>query len=129
MNNSNEDFALAPQGFYRDFGISSAPNYQQLTGLFLTTPWPKYRDPVGQVITPSGYTNSSLDVRGKVGGTGVFASVSNLQQQGAITDLQGFVRNSARINVDQRFGDRVSANINSYFAETTDHASAHDGPA
>jgi TonB-linked SusC/RagA family outer membrane protein len=126
VNNSGEDFSLPPQLFRGDFGISSAPSYQDLTGGFLVTPWPEYRDPVGQVITPSGYSNSTLDMRGKVGNTGVYASIANSQQQGAITELEGFTRNSARINVDQRFGDRISGNINSYYSETSDHASQLD---
>jgi hypothetical protein len=122
INNNADDFSLPPQRFLGDFGISSAPNYQELTGLFLATPWPDYRDPVGQVITPQGYSNSTIDMRGKINNTGVYASVANLQQQGAITQLEGFTRNSARINVDQRFGDRISGNINSYYSESTDHA-------
>jgi TonB-linked SusC/RagA family outer membrane protein len=126
VNNSGEDFSLPPQRFRGDYGISSAPSYEALTGSFLTTPWPQMRDPVGQIVTPSGYSNTTLDMRGKVGNTGVYASVGNLQQQGAITDLEGFIRNSGRINVDQRFGDRISANISSYYSETTDHASQLD---
>jgi TonB-linked SusC/RagA family outer membrane protein len=126
INNSGEDFSLPPQLFLGDFGISSAPNYQALTGQFNVSPWPRYRDPVDQLITPSGYSNSTLDMRGKVGNTGFYASVANSQQQGAITGLEGFTRNSGRVNVDQRFGDRISGNINSYYSETTDHAAHLD---
>lgn len=126
INNNADDFSLPPQRFKGDFGISSSPNYAALTGTFLTTPWPEYRDPVNQLVTAQGYSNSTLDMRGKVGNTGVYASVANLQQQGAITQLEGFTRNSARINVDQRFGDRISGNINSYYSETTDHAAQLD---
>ena len=97
INNDGQDYSLAPQLFYHDFGISSAPNYQALTGLYLTTPWPTMRDPVGQVVTPSAYANTNMDIRGKVAGTAVFASLSNLKQQGAITYLDGFSRNSARV--------------------------------
>jgi TonB-dependent SusC/RagA subfamily outer membrane receptor len=71
INNNADDFSLPPQRFLGDFGISSAPNYQELTGLFLATPWPDYRDPVGQVITPQGYSNSTIDMRGKINNTGV----------------------------------------------------------
>ncbi len=126
INNSGEDFSLPPQLFLRDFGIASAPNYQQLTGQFLVTPWPHNRDPVGQLVTPSAYSNSTLDMRGKVGGTGVYASVANLSQEGAIRALPGFNRNSARINVDQRFGDRVSGNVNTYYSESIDHGAQLD---
>ena len=126
INNSGQDYALPPQLFLRDFGVSSAPNYQALTGLYLTTPWPVMRDPIGQVVTPSAYANTNVDMRGKVAGTSIFASLSNLKQQGAITFLDGFSRNSARVNIDQRFGDRLSANINSYFSQTVDHAAQLD---
>lgn len=126
INNSGEDFSLPAQLFMGDFGISSAPNYQQLTGLYLTTPWPQMRDPVAQIVTPSGYANTNIDMRGKVANTGVFASLSNFKQQGAVTYLQGFARNSARLNIDQRFGDRISGNINSYYSSVVDHASNFD---
>jgi TonB-linked SusC/RagA family outer membrane protein len=126
INNSGEDFSLPSQRFLRDFGIGTAPNYAALTGLYLTTPWPHLRDPVGQVVSPSNYANTNVDVRGKVGNTGIYASLSNFIQQGAIKFLPGFTRNAARVNVDQRFGDRISANVNSYYASTIDHASNFD---
>ncbi|HEV7836575.1 MAG TPA: TonB-dependent receptor plug domain-containing protein, partial [Gemmatimonadaceae bacterium] len=126
INNSGEDFSLPPQKFLRDFGIAAAPNYAQLTGLYLVTPWQHLRDPVGQVVSPSKYANTNLDMRGKVGNTGVYASLSNLVQEGAIKFLPGFTRNAARVNVDQRFGDRISANVNSYYSQTIDHAANFD---
>lgn len=126
VNNSGEDFSLAPQLFLQDYGISSAPPYESLTGLFLTSQWPSYRDPVGQVVTPSAYANTNVDVRGKVNNTGVYASVSNFTQQGAVKFVDGFVRNSARVNVDQRFSDRLSANINSFYSQEVDHGSHLD---
>ena len=126
INNSGEDFSLPPQKFLRDYGIGLAPNYGALTGTFLVTPWPIMRDPVAAAVSPSKYANSSLDMRGKVGNTGVYASISNLVQEGAVTFLPGFTRNSARVNIDQRFSDRVSANINSYYSQTIDHAANFD---
>ena len=126
INNSGEDFSLPPQKFLRDFGIGVAPNYAALTGLYLVTPWQHLRDPVGQVVSPSKYANTNLDMRGKVGNTGVYASLSNFVQEGAIKFLPGFTRNSARVNVDQRFGDRISANVNSYYGQTIDHGANFD---
>lgn len=121
VNNSGEDFALSPQLFLQDAGISSTPPYESLTGLFQVTKWPHYRDPVGQVVTPSAYSNTNLDLRGKVNNTGVFASLSNLTQQGAVKFVDGYVRNSARVNVDQQFNDRLSATINSFYSQEVDH--------
>jgi len=126
INNSGEDFSLPPQKFYHDFGIGLAANYAALTGLYLVTPWPHLRDPVNQAVSPSQYANSNIDMRGKVGNTGVYASISNFVQEGAVKFLPGFTRNSARVNVDQRFGDRISANVNSYYSQTLDHASNFD---
>jgi TonB-linked SusC/RagA family outer membrane protein len=126
INNSGEDFSLPPQLFLRDFGIASAPTYNQLVGTFLTTRWPLMRDPVDQVVTRSAYTNTNVDMRGRVGNTGIYASLSNLNQQGAVELLGGFRRNSARVNVDQRFGDRITANVNSYYSQVQDQASIFD---
>lgn len=121
INNDGLDYSLDPQQFLGDLGFASQPTYEQLTGTFDVTPWPILRDPVGQLITSAPYVNSSVDVRAKVNNTGVYASIGNLSQQGAVQYMGGFVRNSARVNVDQRFGDRLSANLNSYFSQKIEH--------
>ena len=128
INNSGEDFSLSPQVFLGDIGISAAPTYERMTGTYMVTPWPLLRDPVGQLVTSAPFANSSIDMRAKINNTGVYASIGNLTQQGAVQFLGGFVRNSARVNVDQRFGDLVTANINSYYSQTVDHgAQFEDG--
>lgn len=126
INNDGLDYSLPPQAFLRDFGIASAPNYDQLTGLYQVTQWPTVRDPVAQLVTSSAYANTNIDMRGKVNKTGVYASLSNFVQQGALQYAGGFVRNSARVNVDQSFSDRLSGSINSYYSTTIDHASQLD---
>ena len=126
INNSGEDFSLAPQQFLGDIGIGSAPSYEEMTGTYMATSWPLVRDPVGQLTTAAAFANSSVDMRAKLNNTGVYASIGNLTQQGAVQFLGGFVRNSARVNVDQRFGDRVTANINSYYSQTIDHGAQFD---
>ncbi len=127
INNSGEDFSLPPQQFLGDLGFASAPSYDQMTGTFMATPWPVLRDPVGQLTTAATYANSSLDVRAKVNDTGVYASLGNLTQQGPVQFIGGFLRNSARVNVDQRWGERFSANINSYYSQTVDHGAQLEG--
>jgi len=126
VNNSGEDFSLPPQLFLRDYGIASAPNVDNLVSVFQTTQWPTMRDPVAQVVTPSRYANTNIDMRGKVNNTGVYSSLSHFVQQGAVEFLPGFTRNSARVNIDQRFTDRISANVNSYYSSSVDHASIFD---
>jgi TonB-linked SusC/RagA family outer membrane protein len=121
INNDGLDYSLPPQQFLGDLGFASAPTYEQMTGTYDVTPWPVLRDPVRQLITSAPYANSSVDVRAKVNNTGVYASIANLSQQGAVQYMGGFVRNSARVNMDQRFGDRFSANLNSYYSQSIDH--------
>jgi TonB-linked SusC/RagA family outer membrane protein len=124
INNSGEDFALTPQQFIGDLGFASAPTYERMTGTYEVSPWPVLRDPVGQLTTSAPYVNSSLDVRAKANETGVFASLGNLTQQGAVRYIGGFTRNSARVNVDQVLGSKVTANINTFYSQTTDHNNA-----
>lgn len=121
INNNGEDFSGSPQQFLGEAGFASAPPYDQMTGNFIVSPWPLMRDPVAQMITPGTFANSSVDMRGKVANTGVYASIGNLVQQGPVQFMGGFVRNSARVNVDQRFGDRISANINTFYSQVVDH--------
>ena len=121
INNDGLDYSLPPQQFLGDLGFASAPTYEQLTGTFDVTPWPILRDPVRQLITSAPYAQSSVDVRAKVNNTGVYASIANLSQQGAVQYMGGFLRNSARVNMDQLFGDHFSANLNSYYSQTIDH--------
>ncbi|CAN5228522.1 hypothetical protein BH23GEM2_BH23GEM2_14270 [soil metagenome] len=128
-NNGPETFARPPQQFLQDFGISNTPSYEQLTGLYFATPFPIVRDPVGQMVTPQAFVNSNLDLRGRINNTGVFASVSNLVQEGAIRHLPGFTRNSARINVDHSFTDKLSTSINTFFSQNRDHAAQFDETA
>jgi TonB-linked SusC/RagA family outer membrane protein len=128
INNSGEDFSLSPQQFLGDLGFASAPTYERMTGTYETTPWPVLRDPVSQLTTNAAYVSSSLDMRAKVNNTGVYASAANLTQQGPVQFIGGFVRNSARVNVDQRFGDRVSMNINTFFSQSVNHGANIDAP-
>ncbi|HEY4953356.1 MAG TPA: TonB-dependent receptor plug domain-containing protein, partial [Gemmatimonadaceae bacterium] len=124
INNSGEDFSLTPQQFIGDLGFASAPTYERMTGTFEVTPWPLVRDPVAQLTTSSPFVNSSVDMRAKVNDTGVFASLGNLTEQGAVRFIGGFTRNSARVNVDQLLGSKVTANINTFYSQTIDHDNA-----
>jgi TonB-linked SusC/RagA family outer membrane protein len=126
INNSGEDYSLPPQLFRNDFGIASAPNYDALTGVYQVNTWPVMRDPVGAVVSPSGYMNSNVDMRGKINNTSVYGSVGNSIQQGAVAFLTGYRRNSARVNVDQRFSDRISASLNTFYAQTREDAAQFD---
>lgn len=128
INNSGQDFSNPGQLVKNDIGIGSPPtdSYNQLTGLFQSSRWPKMNDPLGKLVSPSAYINTNLDMRGKVNNTGFYGSVGNSTQQGAIMELNGYKRNSARLNVDQRFNDLVTANLNTFYSQSTEDGSQFD---
>jgi TonB-linked SusC/RagA family outer membrane protein len=128
INNSGEDFSNPAQLFKNDYGIGAPPTdtYNQLTGVYQTTRWPQMRDPLGTVITNSGYANTNVDMRGKVANTAFYGSLGNSIQQGAIEGLDGYRRYSARLNVDQRINDKLSANLNTFFSQTREDGGQFD---
>ena len=81
INDQPEDYALPPQNFRYDAGIARVAPYDQLTGLFQVNSWAKTYDPVGQVVSPSAFANTNVDVRGRAGTTAVYASVCGLRFQ------------------------------------------------
>ena len=127
INEVAQPDALPPANFRYDAGIARAPGYGQLTGQFQVNQFNVSRDPLGQVITPNGFANTNVDVRGRVGSTGVYGSVSNLTQQGAITYVGGYYRNSVRANIDHRWGDRLSLGLQSFYSTQRDAGANQDG--
>ncbi len=83
-------------------------------------PWPgQTYNAVRQLTTQQLYNESSLDVTGRVGGTQFYASGSNLTQEGAIRFLQGFQRNTFRLNVDQVVGTNFNLAFRSQYTRST----------
>lgn len=111
--------ALAPYNFERDGGIGLALTKPELRGLFQVNPWPKRYNPMDATVTNNQYQNTNIDVVGRFGGTGIFASVSNLTHEGAIKFLNGYKRNSVRANVDQSVGDAWNMQLQTFYARGT----------
>jgi len=105
VNSTPGDAALDPVNFRYDGGIARGPAYQELTGLFQVNSWPRTYNVIDQVVTPSAFSNTNVDLRGRVGRTGFYGSLNNFVQQGAFAFLRGYQRNSARLNLDQNFLD------------------------
>lgn len=117
INNAPGDVALSAPGFPVDPGATLSGNV--LRQRFQLNPWPGTTyNAVDQVITPHLYNESSVDVTGRFGGTRFFASSSNLVQQGAIRFLNGFDRQSFRLNVDQVIGDRWNLSLRSFYSRS-----------
>jgi hypothetical protein len=116
VNEVSTAAALTPTTLLGDFGIGNPTQYGFLTGQFQTGRYNQTRDVIDQFVTSSAFTNSNVDLRGRVGSTGVYGSVSNLTNQGSIRYLGGYNRNSARANIDHRFGDRLSLGLQTFYS-------------
>ena len=116
VNEQGGDFALTPYPFTNDFGISNTPPRSHLKGYFQTGLWPVTFNPVDAAVTPGLYNQTNVDMQGRFGNTGFFASVSHQLEEGAIIGIEGDRRSSARINLDQSIGDDWNVQLTSYFA-------------
>jgi TonB-linked SusC/RagA family outer membrane protein len=118
INNQATDWAGAPPGLPIDPGatINGSPLRQR----FQVTPWPgQTYNAVRQVVNDHPYTQNSIDMTGRFGGTRFFASAANLTEQGAIRYLQGFARNSFRANVDQAVGSQWNVSVRTFYSRSS----------
>ncbi len=108
--------AQTPQLFLNDGGIGLTPSFGILTGAFQTGRWNQTRNVLADFVTPNMFANSNVDVRGRIGNTGVYGSVSNLTNQGSLRYLGGYYRNSVRANIDQRWRDNLSLALQTFYS-------------
>lgn len=128
INENSQEIALDPVTFVRDGGIARTINKPLLRGTFQVEQWPVLYDPVGQLTTQGQRTNTTVDASGRVGQTNFFASLNNYNEQGAIRYLDGYKRNSVRLNVDQSVGSDWSFGLRSYYARSSsDGGNAENG--
>jgi TonB-linked SusC/RagA family outer membrane protein len=118
INDQGGDASLTPYLFERDFGIANAATKPELKGLFMVNQWPIMWNPIDQAATNNPYYSSTVDLNGRSGNTGYFSSFNNLVNQGAIKFLQGYRRQSARVNVDQKIGDNFDTQIQTFFSRS-----------
>lgn len=118
VNEGGLDFTLPAVNLTGDFSIARAPTANsQLKGFFQANPFAQRYDAMAAALTASAFTNLNVDAAGKSGNTKYFASVSSFQQQGAIRFLQGYRRQTLRLNVDQALGD-WTLNLRTTYART-----------
>jgi TonB-linked SusC/RagA family outer membrane protein len=121
VNNYSADgfSALTPPNFERDFGIGLAPSSKSLLkGLFQITQWPVRYNPMAQVVTDNPYNTTNVDLSGRFNNTNYFASVNTTLQSGAIRFLDGYNRQSARLNVGQQITDELSADLQTFYSRS-----------
>lgn len=126
VNEVSSPNALLPTTLLGDFGIGNAAGYGFLTGQFQTGQYNQTRNVLDDFVTSNAFANSNVDVRGRVGNTGIFGSVSNLTQQGSIRYLGGFYRNTVRANIDQRWSEKLSLAIQSSYTASRSQGDNQD---
>lgn len=121
VNNDGPEYALPPATFANDGGISRNPGGVNLRALYLTNPWPKAGTPMRQMLTKGQQYNNTLDATGRVGRTNFFASGNMFRQQGSLRFMDGYSRNSIRLNIDQQMAGNWNFGVRTAFTEAIDN--------
>jgi TonB-linked SusC/RagA family outer membrane protein len=127
VNDTAAFFAATPKRLPVDPGTGiGQPALRQR---FNATPWPGLTyNAVKQFVRPQPYVENSIDLTGRLGGTRFFASAADLDQTGAIRFLEGFRRQSYRINVDQSVGANWNVSVRSFYSRgVSDGENEDDG--
>lgn len=118
INSYPDVFATAPPTFPIDPGstLSKTTVGNPLRNMFQNERWPGTNfDAIEQFAQPKPFWQQNLDLRGRAGNTSFYASGNAFDQGGALRFLDGFQRQSARLNVDHSRGD-FNFGLNTYFA-------------
>lgn len=121
INDQGTDFSLPPLNFVNDGGISRNPGQVNLRALYLTNPWPKAGTPMRQLLTHGQQYNNTLDATGRVGRTNFFASANMFRQQGSLRFMDGYSRNSIRLNLDQQMAGNWNFGVRTAFTDAIDN--------
>ena len=119
--------SLIPQSFLHDFGISNNPNRYRSLMMFQANSFPNSYNQVEEATKTDQWQNTNVDIRGKVGSTGFFGSVSHAKQAGAFEFLNGYQRNSGRLNVDQLIGQKMSLQATSFYSTQKEDGANQEG--
>ena len=118
INNNPGVNALSPSTFPIDPGstLSRTTPGDPLRNMFQNELWPGTNwNAVEQFAQPKPFWQQNVDLRGRAGNTSYYASGNAFNQGGSIKFLDGFQRQSARLNVDQIINDWTFA-LSSYYA-------------
>ncbi len=115
INDVTTPYTLVPYQLERDYGIGAAASKPELKGLFMVNQWHKWYNPIDQVKTNNPHLSSTINLTGKQGATGYYASFNSLVQQGAVKYQKGYNRQTARANVDQQIGSDITLSLQTMF--------------
>jgi TonB-linked SusC/RagA family outer membrane protein len=102
----------------RDYGLSSNPSKVELKGLFETTQFAKWYNPIDRIKTNQPHVQSTVNLTGRNGATGYYMSFTNFIQQGPVKNLNGYYRQNARANIDQTVGTNLTASLQMGFTRS-----------
>lgn len=78
--------------------------------------FPNYQDYQDILFRDGGFATNSLSMSGKNGGTNFFGSVQRLENKGVIDGIDGFTRNSFKLNVDHRINDKLDISTSAAYS-------------
>lgn len=123
VNNDGGDFALPPVSITNDAGIGRNPGVLNDRALYQINQYPKVYNPVRQMLTNGMNVNTTLDATGRVGRTNFFTSVNQLRQEGSLKFMNGYTRNSMRLNLDQQLAGNVNMSVRASYSTANDYNS------
>jgi len=127
INDVSSTNAIPPQSFLHDFGIANNPNRYRSLMMFQANTFPETYDQVEQATKTDAWTNTNVDLRGKTGNTGYYASAGYAKQAGAFQYLRGYERGSARLNLDQLIGTKLSFTGTTYYSTQREDGTNQQG--
>ncbi len=124
INDGGIGFALTPLTFSNDAGIARNPGVHNARNLYQVTPFVRTYNPIRMALTNGATINATADATGRVGRTNFFTSANQLRQEGAVRYLDGYTRNSMRVNVDQQLASAWNFSVRSNYTDATDNNTA-----
>lgn len=122
INSVPGDTAATPPSFPIDPGSTIRGDILRRT--FSSSRYPgKNFNPVEQFVDPRPLVMNNVDVTGRAGTTNYFASLNNTRQGGAIRYLNGYNRNSGRLNVGSLIGSQWDLRLNTFYSRSTQDGS------
>lgn len=81
-------------------------------------PYPVYFDQLRQVYAPGDFLTNYVSIGQRRGGTNYNASFQNTKESGVLNLLEGFSRQTFRINLDHAFSDKVDLSTGAFYARS-----------
>ncbi|MEQ9290438.1 MAG: SusC/RagA family TonB-linked outer membrane protein [Cyclobacteriaceae bacterium] len=82
-------------------------------------PWPNYQDYQKQIFRNGSFSTHSLTMQGRSSSTNFLLSGQRAADRGVIEGVDGFVRNSFRLNVDHALSDKMDLSVSSMYSAST----------